>query len=414
MTITKHNRFATKTLLASAISTALFAVAMPTQAQSFTEFAKEGDVIAELRVRYEGVKEDNANDNAVAMTARTRLGYETASMAGFKVLAEYDHVTALQDEYNSSTDIGSNDTSKSVVADPATGDISRAQISYTHDLASAVLGRQRIILDNARFVGNVGWRQNEQTYDAARIDLTAVKDLTATYVYMNQVNDIFYNDIAVKNHLLNVGYKTPVGKVTTYAYMLEADEKGDESTNDTYGLSFKGKTPVANVELLYAAEYAAQTQNSGASGAKDNDAAYTFLEGGVSVSGISFLAGMEVLGGDGDYAFETPLATKHAFNGWADKFLSTNKSTKNTDGQINGLQDIYAKVAGNVAGVKLLAVYHDYSSDKDSVDLGSEINLLAAKKFDKNLSAGIKLAQYSAGDVGTDADKFWLWGEVKF
>ena len=404
-----------KIILASAISTALLAVAMPTHAQSFTEFAKEGDVIAELRVRYEGVKEDNTKDDAVAMTARTRLGYETASMAGFKVLAEYDHITALQDEYNSATDFGSNDTSKSVVADPATGDINRAQISYTHDLASAVLGRQRIILDNARFVGNVGWRQNEQTYDAARLDLTAVKDLNATYVYMNQVNDIFFNDIAVKNHLLNIGYKTPAGKVTTYAYMLEADEKGDESTNDTYGLSFKGAAPIANVELLYAAEYATQTVNGGESGDKDFDAAYTFLEGGIKVSGISFFAGMEVLGGDGDYAFETPLATKHAFNGWADKFLSTNKSTTNPeDGEVNGLQDMYAKVVTNVAGVKLLAVYHDYSSDKDSVDLGSEINLLAAKKFDKNFSAGIKLAQYSAGDVGTDADKLWIWAEAKF
>lgn len=406
-----------KIILASAISTALLAVAIPSQAQSFTELAKEGDVIAELRVRYEGVKEDNANDNAVAMTARTRLGYETASMAGFKVLAEYDHVTALQDEYGQhpNTSISPAADNTSVVADPATGDINRAQISYTHDLASAVLGRQRIILDNARFVGNVGWRQNEQTYDAARIDLTAVKDLNATYVYMNQVNDIFFNDIAVKNHLLNVGYKTPAGKVTTYAYMLEADEKGDESTNDTYGLSFKGAAPIANVELLYAAEYATQTVNGGESGDKDFDAAYTFFEGGVKVSGISFFAGMEVLGGDGDYAFETPLATKHAFNGWADKFLSTNKSTTNPDdGEINGLQDVYAKVGTNVAGVKLLAVYHDYSSDKDSVDLGSEINLLAAKKFDKNFSAGIKFAQYSAGDVGTDADKLWLWGEVKF
>jgi hypothetical protein len=124
---------------------------------------------------------------------------------------------------------------------------------------------------------------------------------------------------------------------------------------------------------------------------------------------------MEILGGDGDYAFETPLATKHAFNGWTDKFLSTNKTTTNPeDGEVNGLQDLYAKVVTNVAGVKLLAVYHDYSSDKDSIDLGSEINLLAAKKFDKNFSAGIKLAQYSAGDVGTDADKLWVWAEAKF
>ncbi len=399
-----------KIFLASAISSALLAAAMPSQAQSFNEFVKEGDVIAELRVRNENVADDNdATDDAIAMTARARIGYETASMAGFKVLAEFDQVITLQDEYNSKSSNGPDDTSKSVVVDGRGGDFNRAQLSYTHDMASAVLGRQRIILDNARFVGNVGWRQNEQTYDALRLDLTAVKNLNATYVYMNQVNDIFYNDLTVKNHLLNLGYTTPAGKVSTYAYLLEADEKNDESTNDTFGLSFKGKTPVAGVELLYAAEYATQTVNAGNSGDKDFDADYTFLEGGVIVSGVTFAAGMETLGGDGDHAFATPLATKHAFNGWADQFLNTNASTTQL-----GLQDIYAKVATKVAGVKLLAVYHDYSSDKDDVDLGSEVNLLAAKQFDKNLSAGIKYAQYSAGDTGVDTDKLWLWGEVKF
>jgi hypothetical protein len=212
-----------KIILASAISTALFAVAMPSQAASVTEFVKEGDVIAQLRVRNETVQQDNTKDDAIAMTARVRLGYETANMAGFKVLAEYDHVIALQDEYNSKTDFGSDDKTKSVVADPATGDINRAQISYKSDEFGATLGRQRIILDNARFVGNVGWRQNEQTYDAARIDVTAVENLTATYAYISQVNDIFYNDVEVKDHLLNIGYKTPVGKISTYAYLLEDD-----------------------------------------------------------------------------------------------------------------------------------------------------------------------------------------------
>ena len=188
-----------KIILASAISSALLAAAMPTQAQSFSEFVQDGDVIAELRVRNEIVQEDNAVDDAIAMTARTRLGYETASMAGFKVLAEYDHVTALQDAYNSGTDFGDNDATKSKVIDPATGDINRAQVSYKSDIFGATLGRQRIIFDNARFVGNVGWRQNEQTYDAARLDFTMVENLSATYAYINQVNTIKFEDQEAEN-----------------------------------------------------------------------------------------------------------------------------------------------------------------------------------------------------------------------
>jgi hypothetical protein len=218
---------------------------------------------------------------------------------------------------------------------------------------------------------------------------------------MNQVNDIKANDVGVKNHLLNLGYKTPVGKVVAYAYLLEKDEDNNEGTSDTFGLSFKGKAPAGDLEVLYAAEYATQTANDGTSGAKDLDAAYTFLEGGVKVSGVSLLAGYENLGGDGDYGFGTELATKHKFNGWADVFLTTPD---------NGLNDIYAKAAGKVAGIKLVGVYHDFSSDKDGDDLGSEINLLAAKKFDDNFSAGIKYANYSAGDDAygkVDTQKFW-------
>jgi hypothetical protein len=395
-----------KIILASAISTALLAVAIPSQAQSFTEFAKEGDVIAELRIRTETVQQDNAKDDAVAMTARTRLGYETASISGFKILAEYDHVTALQNEYNSKTDFGSDDKTKSVVADPATGDINRAQISYTSAEFGATLGRQRIILDNARFVGNVGWRQNEQTYDAARIDVTAVKDFTATYTYISQVNDIFFNDVEVENHLLNVGYKMPIGKVTGYSYLLK--DSDSEGTVDTFGLRFKGQTALNALDLLYTVEYATQSQNSGTDGAKDNDAAYRLIEAGINVSGITLAAGMETLAGDGTAAFSTPLATKHAYNGWSDTFLGT---------PINGLSDTYAKAMTKVAGVKLLAVYHDFSSDKDGDDLGSEINLLAAKKFDANFSAGIKYAQYNAGDDAfayVDTDKLWVWAEAKF
>jgi hypothetical protein len=398
----------TKTILASAISTALLAAAMPTQAASVTEFVKEGDVIAQFRIRNETVQQDNAKDDAIAMTARARLGYETASMAGFKILAEFDQVIALQDEYGQhpKTAIGPGADNTSVVADPAAGDINRAQVSYKSDAFGATLGRQRIIFDNARFIGNVGWRQNEQTFDAARIDLTAVDNLTATYAYISQRNNILYHDVEVKDHLLNVGYKTPFGKVSGYGYLLENADS--EATFDTFGLRFKGKTALDALDILYTAEYATQTQNSGADGAKDNDAAYTLLEGGIKVSGITLAAGMETLGGDGTYGFSTPYATGHAFNGWSDQFLGT---------PANGLSDTYAKVVTKVAGVKLLAMYHDFSTDKDGDDLGSEINLLAAKKFDKNFSAGIKYAQYSAGDDAyayVDTDKLWVWAEAKF
>ena len=124
----------------------------------------------------------------------------------------------------------------------------------------------------------------------------------------------------------------------------------------------------------------------------------------MNFGGITAKLGLEVLGSDSvAYAFQTPLATKHAFNGWADKFLST---------PANGLQDLMVSVGGMVAGVKLLGVYHDYSADEGSADYGTEINLLAVKKISTRYTVGAKFAGYSADTFSTDTDKFWLWGEM--
>ena len=157
--------------------------------------------------------------------------------------------------------------------------------------------------------------------------------------------------------------------------------------------------PVNDLSVLYSAEYALQKTDK-------FDASYLALEGGVLVQGVTLALGYESLGSDdGAYGFQTPLATKHAFNGWADKFLNTPN---------DGLTDTYVKVATAVAGVNLLAFYHDYSAGQGSDDKGSEVNIQAGKNFGKYYSAGVKYAAYRKGDNGTDTDKAWLWLEAKF
>ena len=47
-------------------------------------------------------------------------------------------------------------------------------------------------------------------------------------------------------------------------------------------------------------------------------------------------------------------------------------------------------------------------------DLGDEIDFLYAKKFGKHYNAGIKYAQYSAGDILVDTDKLWVWVGASF
>ncbi len=65
-----------------------------------------------------------------------------------------------------------------VVADEEAYEINRFQFTNTSLPGTTLtLGRQRILLDDQRFIGNSGWRQNEQTFDAFRMVNRTVTNL---------------------------------------------------------------------------------------------------------------------------------------------------------------------------------------------------------------------------------------------
>jgi hypothetical protein len=137
---------------------------------------------------------------------------------------------------------------------------------------------------------------------------------------------------------------------------------------------------------------------------------------GVEIKKFSVKLAYEQLEGDGVYAFQTPLATGHAFNGWTDQFLTT---------PANGLEDTFLTVGANLAGMKLLGVYHDFSAHEGGEDYGTELNLLITKTFKEMYTTALKYASYSADSdtptlpfvvpvPNTDTDKLWVTLQVKF
>ncbi|WJW76169.1 alginate export family protein [Thiohalobacter sp. IOR34] len=356
----------------------------------------------DMRLRYETVDQDGVSKDAKGLTLRTRLGYRTGDYRGFKVFAEFEDTTAIgDDDFNSSKN---GKTNYPTIADPDATEVNQAYIDYT-GLSDTTLryGLQRVILDNARFVGNVGWRQNEQTFNGFSLVNTSLPDTTLVYGYVTNVNTITDTDIDVKAHVLNAGYNgLSFGKLTAYAYLIEFTNS-PAASQKTLGLRFAGSHDMDGWSLLYTAEYAQQSDYKDGDNGIDGD--YQLFELGAKVSGITAKVSYELLGADNYSGFETPIATKHAFNGWADKFLNT---------PADGLKDVFVTVGGSLAGVKLKAVYHDFSSDRGSTDYGTEWDLLAAKKFGKHYSVGAKYANYDADNYLTDTSKFWLWGSLKF
>ena len=397
----------------------LLAVAAPSWAdQPLSNLFTQGKPILDSRYRFENVDQNNDLRDANAQTLRTRAGFQSGQWYGLSGLLEVDNVSRIGDDAYNSTRNGQKEYA--VVADPDGTEVNQALLRYDHKLGSAVLGRQRINLDNQRFIGSVAWRQNEQTFDGALTQLKPLDGLTLSYAYLDQVNTVFGPDngrydnvtnpanIDGHSHLINAQYVfMPQLTATAYSYLLDLDNIAVAPTaaegtlsSQTSGLRLNGV--VAGVS--YALEYAQQKDYG------DNplelDSEYYLAELGYTLKGVQLKAGYEVLGGDngtGNRAFQTPLATKHAFQGWADQFLTT---------PADGIEDAYVGVTAPLLGGTLQAWYHDFSTEQGSDEYGNEIDLSYAHPIPgvKGLVGLLKYATYDSDDKArtVDTDKVWL------
>ncbi|GAW95817.1 MULTISPECIES: alginate export family protein [Colwellia] len=391
----------TLSLISAAIFAAPAAFAGNTEhGSSITAALSDSRVKIELRARYENVEQDGIDKNASALTLKSRITVNTGSYSNFSMAIEVDKVDALVDDYHSKTN---GNTDYPVVADPQGTDVNQAYIQYKNDGFSAVVGRQRILHNNQRFVGGVGWRQNEQTYDGVRAQYTA-DNFSVDYSYIQNINDITANNIKGDFHLVNVHYHlNKTHKISAFAYLLDYDDMANyNKASTTLGALYNGKFGKVLVNASLA------SQSDSADNPTSYSARYINAEAGYNFGPLTLLAGYELLGSDNGVGFNTPLATKHKFNGWADKFLGTPSQ---------GLQDVYITAKGEISGVKWAATYHDFTSDVGSIDFGSELNLIASYQFNKNYAVLVKAANYAEGDAEqkpTDTNKLWLQVTAKF
>ena len=412
-------------------ATALTAIAGPALAQDIVF-----KPIVEARVRYETVDQDGpapltSSRDADAVTVRLRAGGEI-SKGPFAFLAEGEGTLAIDENYNSGVN---GKTLYPVVADPENVELNRLQLQYRTKPLIVTIGRQRINLDDQRFVGSVAWRQNEQTFDAVRVEYMGVKNLKVDVTYAISARTIWGVDggkfgatnrptqIDGDDIFANVSYKTKYGTLTGFAYLVDEDEAVAalrRNSSQTYGARFAGAMPLSKtVKLSYLASYAHQSDYRG--NPVDYSADYAAAELGLDVAAFKLTGGYELLSSDagatgiaGGFAFQTPFATLHKFNGWADKFLTTPGT---------GIQDYYAGIGYTVPKIgkagPLVAsfTYHRFSSDRLSIHYGDEYNAQITLKLDKHLSALVKYADYERKGVASftgDADTKKFWAQIDY
>ena len=403
----------------------------------------QGRAVIDLRVRYETVDDASRVPDANGTTVRARLGYETGYWNSFQLGFDFDQIWTVGGATYNSTRNGK--TSYPVILDPAMTALNRLQITYASDFDTKfTLGRQRIVLGNQRFVGNVGWRQHEQTYDSLSAVNTSIEDLTLTYAYLHRVNRIGGPAIAVPSttaaaatgqanylksdsHVMDAVYLGFGGlRLEAYVFLLDFAAPSYATApaqqlavarldTATYGGRADYSFPLTqDITGKLTGEFAHQTNYA------NNPVAfqlnYWLGEGSLSYAGLTGLVGYEVLEGNGTIGFATPLATLHAFNGWADMFLIT---------PTNGLKDFYLKASYalpadfiEMKSLTGIVTYHDYTTDNLNAGIGSEGDVSGELAVDNNVSLLAKYAAYRGVGVpfGGFADKsiFWLQAAYRY
>ncbi len=351
----------------------------------------------DIRARYE-FGDTDGKDVSHAFTFRERLGLKTEAWNGFSAFIEGEFSQAVVDDYQGGA-IGADpfDAANTLIADPETNELNQGYVQYEGFDTNFKLGRQKIVYDNSAFIGDVIWRQNQQTFDAFSLVNKSINGLTLNYAYVNGVNRIFGSDatnlpnvadLSASLHLLNGSY-TGIEGLTLggYAYIMNFENLGAWD-NNTFGLSAKGT--VGGIAL-----YGELAYQDKATVAGDSEALYihatatkTFTNKQVLTLGIEHL----------DAGFKTPLSTVHAFNGFADV-----TDVGRLSGNHNGLTDLYLSHTSMLpGGIKWINVIRAMGDNEISAGYGWEYDSVLVKKFDDNFTALAKFAHFETdGDIYT-------------
>lgn len=373
------------------------------------------DPIIDGRLRYEHV--DQPATDADAVTIRLRAGAEI-KLSHFSMLAESEATLAIIDNYNAfpfAIVDSQRRTQYSTVADPMNVELNRIQIAYRNGGNAVTIGRQRINLDDQRWVGSVGWRQNEQTFDAIRAE-AKIGPVTLDGTYAISQRTIFGVDAGPRTDydgtffFAGAGVKAGPVQVKGFAYLLDYEDSFfTANSSKTFGVRATGAIPLGGkAKLNLAASYARQSDYG--SNPFDYSADYLAAEASSTLAGFTLTGGYEKLGSDNGRAVQTPMATLHKFNGWADVFLTTPN---------NGLEEVYAGLAykfdklKTLPGLNAAVSWHQYDSDVGNVEFGSEWDASLGFKLGR-VGLLAKYAKYDAVGFGVDTQKLWLQAEFSY
>ncbi len=398
------------------------------------EAIQQGEPMTNFRLRYESVDQDGLQDTAHAFTLRSLIGWQTAPLHDFSLAAQLTDVHEFNHDFNDRADNLSEPGKATYpnIVDPSYTGINQLYVDWTGVKNTKLrLGRQQLNLDNVRFIGDIGFRQNMQVFDGVSVLNKSLPNTELFAAHFDKVRQINTARRSGNVDIVNAKYRISVSEALTgYGYFIDVanlSQNGQpdggptaassvvsagnglgasqdlapattDASSKTFGLRLDGARKVSDHwKLLYTAEYAKQDDYRG--GSALIDAHYYKLAGGVMYDGWSIRLDHEELSSNGGkYAFQTPLGTNHLFQGWADVFLVTPRQ---------GIRDTFVSLAGSIEKAKLYAEYHVFKSDKayDTLNgqlgnkYGTEFDASVAYPFSKKITGKLEYAKFMESDV---------------
>lgn len=386
---------------------------------SLSDALLQGKPNIEHRYRLASVDADGFPRQALASTLRTKLGYKTKTYKGFTAYAEVDNILAIGAENYNDTLNGK--TNFPVVADPESTEFNQYYLMYQHQSGLwSKVGRQTISIDGRRFIGTAPWRQNDRTFDAAAIGFKKDK-FSAAYYYIWNVNRVVSGDhprgnYKTNTHVLQANYKHSEllnAQVTGYLIDLNTGftDLNQNLSSQTYSAKLNGQKTFDALTLGYRIEYG--TQSDYATNTQDFSADYQVYEAVAKGQNWHVILNQEVLGSENGRSLSTPFGNLHKHNGHADIFLGGTPSEGLKDTAVTTHYTL-PKSTGDLAGINLSAVYHDFKSENGDISYGSEWNLILRKKLSKGLSLMVEGAFYKADQYASDTKKLWFVLTAKY
>jgi len=387
-------------------------VAIPRACAQETQALKLSPLL-EARLREEHVDQTGIADNADALTLRVRAGV-LATRGRLNALVEAEGTLAIVDDYYDGLH---GPPTRPLVPDPQDVAIYRAQIQYKDKHVALTLGRQRISLDDDRFVDAALFRQNGQSFDAVRLEWTGVQGLRADLTYAWNLRTIWGVDgegarpasTPGTNLFGEVGYTTPLGTITAFGYLVSQDDasfQGFRLSSQTWGARLSGSQPIASgTKLSYRLSYA--RQSDWRRNPNNYSADFYLADIGLDVAHFRVGGGYEVVGaskGAPFTSFQFPVGSGIRYRGWASKFNPTPP---------DGVRDLYGSIGyslprlGPFKAFGVQAFYHRFDSDRLVRHYGDELDALVGGKLG-HYALSLRLADYYADHFATRTRKAWV------